>query len=185
MKDAGSGWELHFSSLPFYQKQETMNHQLKGFPMLDKMIRMFKRPKERKIAFIDGDQAIDKALAAYDKYVANTGTETHFIRIKRDAEREPHVLRGRTDLNKIFLTYSSGKEVVDKFIAGYIQRALSEGYTHITVISNDYDFIDIFKMAVQINDSATKVTFSLIAPNATGRLANLPPKVANIDVIKG
>lgn len=34
----------------------------------------------KRIAFIDGDQPIEGILSAYNRYVANTNTETHVVR---------------------------------------------------------------------------------------------------------
>lgn len=141
-------------------------------------------PKVRKIAFIDGDQSIERALAAYDEYVANTGTETHFVKMAPSGHNEPKAIRHRDDINRVYLQGTAGKEVVDKFIAGYIQRAVTEGYTHITVISGDYDFIDIFKMAAQIDSAANNITFRMIIPKALGRLATLPAQIKNIEIVK-
>lgn len=157
--------------------------------MFSKLIKRLLTAHNKKIAFIDGDQAIDKALAAYDKYVANTGTETHFIRLAPPPHHnEPKVLKKllqeRNNINKMYVEGTAGKEVVDKFIAGYIQRAVAEGYSEITVISNDYDFIDIFKMAAQINERAQEVTFRIISPSAKGRLAEMPATVSNINVVR-
>ena len=139
---------------------------------------------EKKIAFIDGDQNIGECLAAYDKYVANTGTETHFVKMCPANHNEPKLVRNRRELNRVYIEGAPGKEVVDKFIAGYIQRAVAEGYAHITVISNDYDFIDIFKMAIQINTRASEVTFRMIAPNPQGKLADSPEQIANIQITR-
>lgn len=96
------------------------------------------------------------------------------------------VLTKLVDVNKIYLVgYSKGKEVVDKFIGAYIQKALSDGYTDITVVSSDYDFIDIFKMALVLNPTIdNNVSFRMIIPKPKGRLAALPTKVCNIDVIR-
>ncbi len=153
--------------------------------MIKKLINWLKgAPAQRKIAFIDGDQNIENALAAYDRYVANTNTETHFVKMAPAHHNEPKAVRHRDDLNRVYLEFAPGKEVVDKFIAGYIQRAVSEGYTHITVISNDYDFIDIFKMSVKINQHANEVTFRIIAPRPQGKLKDAPANIANIEVVK-
>jgi hypothetical protein len=150
--------------------------------MLNKLFSLF---RTKKIAFIDGDQPIPGALNAYQKYIANTGTETHFIRMQPTYHQEPKMLRGRNDINRIYLSgLTAKKEVTDKFIGAYIQRAVSEGYREITVISNDYDFIDIFKMAVQVDSAASKVTFRMIMPKAQGRAVDLPAKMLNIEVIK-
>lgn len=149
------------------------------------MFNLFNLFRRKKIAFIDGDQNVHQVLKAYEKYVANTGTETHFIQLKPEGHNEPKLLRNRSDFNKIYLAgMTAKKEVVDKFISAYIQRAVSEGYKEITVISSDYDFIDIFKMAVQVDPNASRVTFRMIIPKAQGRAAELPEKLLNIEIIK-
>lgn len=146
--------------------------------------KFFQKPV-KKIAFIDGDQDVQSLLNAYTKHVANTGTETHFIRMKREEHSEPRQVKNRTDFNKIYLSgLTAKKEVVDKFIAAYIQRAISEGYHEISVISSDYDFIDIFKMAVMIDEKANNVKFRMIVPKAKGRMADTPDQMFNIQIIK-
>jgi len=149
--------------------------------MITKLLSLFKRP--RKIAFLDGDQPLPGILAAHQKYLL--GIETHLVRLRGENTGEPHILRKVTGINKIYLTgYSTGKEVTDKFIGAYIQKALQDGRTDITVVSSDYDFIDVFKMAVQLNPTAAKVKFRLIVPNSRGRLEELPEKMLNIEIVK-
>lgn len=141
--------------------------------------------KEKKIAFLDGDQALPPMLAAYDKYLK--GIETHLVRAKNSKHGEPKILRKiDAGINKIYLIdYTVGKEIVDKFIGAYIQKAVSDGYTHITVVSADYDFIDIFKMAVILTPEAANVSFRMIVPtHAQGSITELPTKVMNIEVVK-
>jgi hypothetical protein len=150
---------------------------------------MFKWPwkRERKIAFIDGDQRLPGLIKAYQEHVVGTNTETHLIRLmsKSDRNNEPHILRNIEGINKIYLEgFTTGKEVTDKFIGAYIQKAISDGYTHITVISGDYDFIDIFKMAAIVDKKASKLTFRMIVPNAQGRVKDLPDQLLNIEIIK-
>lgn len=151
---------------------------------------MFKWPwkRERKIAFIDGDQSLPDVLRAYQKHVANTNTETHLVRLMtRNSNRniEPIILRKLENVNKIYLEgFSTGKEVTDKFIGAYIQKAINDGYTHITVVSSDYDFIDIFKMAAIVDKDASKLTFRMVIPNAQGRVRELPDQMLNIEIIK-
>jgi len=146
---------------------------------------LFATKKIRRIAFLDGDQPLPGVLSAYHKYVVGTGTDTHLIRYKRDDHKEPKILKNLDEVNKVYLTgYRTGKEIVDKFIAGSIQQAVSDGYQHITVISSDYDFIDIFKMAVQINPSASNVSFHIIVPHAQGMMVDTPAQIANIEIIK-
>ena len=156
--------------------------------MFKQIAKWFKReqlPQVKKIAFIDGDQPLPSVLRAYEKYVANTGTETHLIRAIAPNSEIPKLLRNNDEINKIYLRgYAAGKEVTDKYIAGMIQKAVADGYNHITVISSDYDFLDIFKMAVQINPVLESATMRLIAPRAEGKLARVASQVANIEVIK-
>lgn len=152
------------------------------------MFNWFKK-RERKIAFIDGDQHLPELLKAYQDHVAGTNTETHLIRLmsksKSNRDNEPHVLRKIKGINKIYLDgFSTGKEVTDKFIGAYIQKAIADGYTHITVVSGDYDFIDIFKMAAIVDKKASKLTFRMVIPNAKGRLKDLPEQLLNIEIVK-
>ena len=142
---------------------------------------------DKRIAFIDGDQPIEGILSAYNRYVANTNTETHVVRLSNGGAipKKLKSFNGDGHVNKIYLNgFKTGKEVVDKFIAGYIQRAVNEGYTHISVISSDYDFIDIFRMAVQIDEKANNVSFHMIIPNPIGSVRNAPAKIANITITK-
>lgn len=153
------------------------------FAFFKKFLRL--KDQQKKIAFIDGDQDLHKVLETYQKYVANTNTETHLVRLKRESHNEPKILRKTKNINKIYLDgYTSKKEVVDKFIGAYIQKAVSDGYKEISVISSDYDFIDIFKMAVRIDPNATNILFKMIVPHAEGRLCDLPEKILNIEIIK-
>ena len=152
--------------------------------MLKRFLKLFQKSQKR-IVFIDGDQGIPNLISAYQKYVKGTGTETHLIRQIQGGVNPPRALRNMTELNPVYLHgYTSGKEIVDKFIGASIQKAISDGYIHITVISSDYDFIDIFKMAVMVDPSATNVSFRMIIPNPTGRLVDLGDKIANIEIIK-
>lgn len=138
----------------------------------------------KKIAFLDGDQPLTRTIATYHKYLV--GTETHLIRFMPVGMQPPQVLRDpKLDaINKIYLEgYSAGKEVVDKFIGSYIQKSIDEGYKHITVVSSDYDFIDIFKMAMMLNPAAGDVTFRMLVPNAQGRMVGATSAL-NIEIVK-
>lgn len=138
------------------------------------------------IVFIDGDQPIPQVLKVYEKYVKKN-TETYFIRMRDLNECEPKKLKKitRPNFHKIYLTgYSTGKEVVDKYIGAFIQKVMAEGCRDITVISNDYDFIDVFRMTVELTPKASEFKFRLIAPKAQGRLLNTPENLANIKIIK-
>jgi hypothetical protein len=153
------------------------------------LLKFFKKPV-RKIAFIDGDQPMGETLYAYERFIADEGYETHFVRLRPSGHSEPKVLRkydGVKDFNKIYIPQGQhfvSKEVVDKFIGAYIQKSISDGYDEIAVISSDYDFVDIFKMAAMIDESATNLTFRLIVPSPSARHAGLPFKINNIEIVK-
>lgn len=144
------------------------------------------RKKEKRIAFIDGDQSIHGYLKAYDDHIAGTDTETHLIRMKKAQDNEPKRLRKIDEkINKIYLDgFTSKKEVVDKFIGAYIQKAIADGYNDITVVSSDYDFVDIFKMAMIMDKKTAKVNFRLIVPNPQGKMNDLSEKNLNIEIVK-
>ena len=140
---------------------------------------------KKSAAFIDGDQDLQAAIAAHNTHIKGKYDEIYFVRLApAPGCNPPKLLKKLEGAEKIFVEGSSGKEVVDKFIAGYIHRAVSEGFTEIAVLSNDFDFIDIFKMAAQINPRCEKVTFRLIAPKACGRLKDFESSVTNIEVVK-
>lgn len=154
--------------------------------MLSKLISLFTRAhveQPKKIAFLDGDQPLPGILTAYDKYLK--GIETHLVKVHTAGHGVPKILKNRSDINQIYLEgYTAGKEVVDKFIGAYIQKAVDSGYAEITVVSSDYDFIDAFKMAIVLNPSATTITFRMIVPFARGRLAETPDTMLNIEIVK-
>jgi hypothetical protein len=139
--------------------------------------------KPKQIAFLDGDNPLPGVIAAHAKHLK--GVETHLVRAMTEKSGEPHILRNLTGINKIYLRgYTVGKEVTDKFIGAYIQKAIQDGYKEITVVSSDYDFIDIFKMAVLLNPEASNVSFRMIIPNSQGRLHQLPANICNISIIR-
>jgi len=151
------------------------------------MLKLFRKiwpKKEKRIAFIDGDQDLQQLMNAYNKHIVGTDTQTHFIRAGAYV-KEPKLLKNLPEINKIYLQgFRRGKEITDKYIGAFIQKAISDGYNHITVISSDYDFIDIFKMAIILDKRSEELTFRMIVPNAIGRLADLPTQVANIEIVK-
>jgi hypothetical protein len=111
------------------------------------------------------------------------------IRQKNERHNEPKIFaktEGIQDINKIYLTgFSTGKEIVDKFIAAFIQDSIVAGYTDITVVSNDFDFIDIFKLAMVMNPEISDVSFRIIVPSGSGRICEIHEnQIANISVVK-
>ncbi len=146
---------------------------------------LFKYTKKTKpkLVLLDGDQPLLEILSAYTKHISQlSNCETYFIQLADISSKGPKVLKYYPDINKIILRhFSPGKEIVDKFIFGYIQTAISNGYSDITIISSDYDFIDIFKMSNLLNHNKT-IKFSLIIPRPIGKLKNLK-SVGNITII--
>jgi len=131
-------------------------------------LKNLRKPTVKKIAFIDGDQDIPSIISVYQQHLV--GIETHLVRLMPEGDQEPKLLRRVRGFNKVYLhDMSSGKEVVDKFIGAYIQKAVDEGYNHISVVSNDYDFIDIFKMITKLNPSK-ELTFRIIVPRGQGKI---------------
>lgn len=141
--------------------------------------------KAKRIAFLDGDNPLPQILACHAKYLI--GIETHLVRAMGSEHKEPKILKNTQNINKIYLRgMALGKEVTDKFIGAYIQKAIQDGYTEITVVSQDYDFIDIFKMAVLLNPEAAELSFRIIVPilQKGSKLTDMPGHLANISVVR-
>lgn len=152
-------------------------------PMFKFVNRWLKRHQH--IIFIDGDQDIPKSMRAYDAHVAGTPSTTLFVRRQSADAGTPRLLKERPEIQITYLAsqeYPSDKEVVDKYIAVCIQKALGDGFTHITVISADGDFVDIFRMIRMINH-VPRVSFKLISPSSNGRIDSFPERMGNITVV--
>ena len=150
-----------------------------------KWLKSLRGPKQKRIAFIDGDQDLSKLLDTYSKHIAGTNTETHFIKAGA-YDCKPRKLNRYPEINTVYLSgFTNGKEITDKYIATFITKAINDGYNHITVISSDYDFIDIFKMAVILDDKASELVFRMVMPMMRGKVATMPRQIANIEIIKG
>lgn len=133
------------------------------------------------VILIDGDQPLPEISRAYRHHITKIDNfETYFIRYSSSI---PRVVKTFPQTKYIGLSHlSGGKEVVDKFIFGLIQSLIYKGYEKITVISSDYDFIDIFHMSNIINENKT-IKFTLVIPRPKGRLEQLKSN-ENIRVIK-
>lgn len=153
--------------------------------MFKTFLRWWSSKPSKKIAFLDADQPLPGVLSAYNAHLADTNTEVHLVRMRLTGTNEPKRLRDiDSSIIKTYLEDVDSAEAVDKFITAGIQRAVSDGYQEITVVSSDYGFLDIFKMITIINQDAIKIKFRLIVPVARGKLANVPNQVMNIEVIK-
>lgn len=146
-----------------------------NFPFFGKKIQ-----QKPHLIIIDGDQPLPGLFRAYKHYKPTIDlAEVHFV----NCCSLPKLLKSYPEINGICLNmFSKGKEVSDKFISILIQSAITKGYNEITVISGDYDFIDIFGMCNIVNCN-NKVKFTLVIPKAFGRLNQLE-STDNIMVIK-
>lgn len=146
---------------------------------------LFCEPQVRKIAFIDGDQPLPGLLECYEQCIQGTKTDTFFIRVMAEGNHPPKIIKKFKDVTSVMLVgYTAGKEVVDKYIGASIQKAIADGYTEITVISGDYDFIDIFKMAMKIDERANNVKFNMIIPRNATEKKNVTLSKLNINILK-
>lgn len=142
-----------------------------------------KKTKKKSIAFIDGDQFNKSTVKIYNKHCDKV--ETYYIRLLNEGKNSRPKFVDNCKFHKIWLKgYAYGKEVVDKYIAVAIQKAICDGYNHITVVSNDYDFVDIFNMINLINPYS-QFSFRIISETPIGRMKNSPSKINNIEIIKG
>lgn len=141
------------------------------------IVRSWFAPKVKKIAFIDGDQNQSRGIAAYHTYFKST--ETHFV----TTNTVPNRVTAIAAINVVRLQgYRVGKEVTDKYIGACIQKAICAGYRDISVVSSDYDFIDIFKMAILLNPDVTDIVFRMVVPKPKGRICTTKSTV-NIQVV--
>jgi hypothetical protein len=135
--------------------------------------------KDGSIAFIDGDQPMIQILKSYEYHLKPENIKTHFVSLRQADTNPPNILKKYPELTINFLTgFSRGKEVTDKFIAMLIQKAINDGYKEIFVLSSDHDFIDIFKMAISINE-CIEINLILIVPDAQGRMKKLKEPINN------
>jgi hypothetical protein len=131
------------------------------------------------IAFIDGDQPITQILKSYAYHLKPKKIKTHFVTLRQANTCPPRALNQYPELVLNFLTgFTRKKEVTDKFIAMLVQKAINDGYTEIYIVSSDYDFIDIFKMAIEINE-CIEIRLVLIVPDAQGKMKNLKENINN------
>jgi hypothetical protein len=148
--------------------------------------KQFPEPK-KEIAFIDGDNGFAMGVETF--YTHLYDIETVFVYAAtvggNSGGKEPKVLRDENKFRKIRLSgFTTKKEIADKYIAAAIQKAVDDGYNNITVVSSDYDFVEIFKLVSLLNQSKRHLNFKLIIPNPQGRLTSLPEQLSNIKVIK-
>lgn len=122
------------------------------------------------LILVDGDQPLKQIVSTTKRYISALSHkyDVELIRMQNTINNAPGLLK-RWPYKVVSLKgFSAGKEITDKYIAMRAQQALREGYSKITVVSNDYDFFDIFKMLNLLN--RTNAIFTLVALNAKGKL---------------
>lgn len=143
--------------------------------MISKMLRyiitLFKKPKPiiktpLELIFIDGDQDANRQIATFNKI--SNDRKGFWIHVQREIPRKLSKIPNIEAISVRDMA-AKGKETTDKYIAIAIQKGVSEGIKKFTVISRDYDFVDIFKMIVMSNPEV-ELDFTLVAAKAQGRL---------------
>ena len=137
-------------------------------------------PVRKSIAFIDGDQDAIKAVAAYEAHLKGKISEVYFITVMSIPNRIKKLVSENFIVTQLE-GYTPGKEATDKYIIAAIQKAVFDGYNDITIVSSDYDFVDIFKMTAQLVDMS-RIKFTLVVPKAEGRLKKC--SVVGLNIIK-
>ena len=139
--------------------------------MLRFIVNLFKKPEPiinipKELIFIDGDQDANRQIATFKKI--SNDRKGIWIHVQRETPRKltkvPNI-----EVVSVREMSAKGKETTDKYIGIAIQKAVSEGVRKFTVISRDYDFVDIFKMIVMSNPEV-ELDFTLVAAKAQGRL---------------
>ena len=119
--------------------------------------------KTKEIVFIDGDQHQAGCMRTFHHLYGDK--ETVLVRqvaVSPSGEYNiPVVYKNKSSSFRfVFLSeYRSGKETCDKYVAAAIQKAVAEGYRKITVVSNDYDFVEIFRMIAELNENLEGAEF--------------------------
>lgn len=135
------------------------------------------------ITFIDGDQANRELLNCYTKHIEPLDSEVHYVTVTPI----PKAVNPIFHSDKVTLTelkgFFKGKESTDKYIAAHIIKSISQGFTKINVISNDYDFLDIFKMVVMIEECPDNIDFTLYMPTRMESKKGDTISVKNIKIV--
>ena len=130
-------------------------------------------PYSRLIIF-DGDQSINPIMKVHDKIISKIPKDKvriEFVKMHYIGESPPKILKKFPHINFVPLSgFSAKKEVVDKWIGIRIQQAIDAGCQQISVVSSDFDFVDIFRMILMMNPTKKNLNFTLIAPKPIGKL---------------
>jgi hypothetical protein len=123
-------------------------------------ILQIKTQQNKSKIFIDGDVITGDTLSLLDNNYLDK--DITFVRMFNQTERDPRLIRDR-NFNVVRLrNFNKSKETTDKYIAMAVMKAICNGITNITVVSQDSDFLDIFELInLQIE---VECKFTLVLP---------------------
>lgn len=122
------------------------------------------KKKHRPLYLIDGDSVCNETWV-YDDVLGTS--EVVFVRMKEPTHQGPSVIRDRPEVTPVYLStkeYRPGKEVADKFIGILLQKAVTDGYREINIVSRDADMIDTARMVINLNEFPVKTRINIIMP---------------------
>lgn len=113
------------------------------------------KKSKKKLFLVDGDSCISDTwvyvdvLGSSEVYVFHNVTEN---------QQKPKVIRNLPEVNYIPVEgFKGSKETVDKLIGIMAQKAISEGYCEINIVSKDCDFPDIARLLAGVNPESNTI----------------------------
>ena len=130
--------------------------------MLKNILNFFSKQEKKRLFIVDGDGCTPHTWVYED--VLGT-SEVYVVRHTQSYFSKPKILDAYPEIIDVPLTgYRTSKETVDKYIGLMIQKAVSDGYRDINIVSRDCDMIDMARMLIDINPDK-KFTINIIMPN--------------------
>ena len=137
----------------------------------------FLKPKSVKkpLVLIDGDSL---ATSPFIVDLLKPTMETYWFQAVKNNMAMPKFVKNAEFIYTVALAgCRTGKEAVDKYIGMVLTKAIIDGYTEIYIVSQDYDFIEIARMAAHIVEPKTKVSIKVVCPakQAVPKDVNIAP----------
>lgn len=130
--------------------------------MLKNILNFFSKQEKKRLFIVDGDGCTPHTWVYED--VLGT-SEVYVVRHTQSYFGKPKILDAYPEIIDVPLTgYRTSKETVDKYIGLMIQKAVSDDYCDINIVSRDCDMIDMARMLIDIN-SDKKFTINIIMPH--------------------
>lgn len=130
--------------------------------MLSTFLRWLSPKSKKKLIIVDGDSCL-RDTWVYEDILGSS--EVYIVRHTQEGFNQPKLIAKYPEIIDVpLIGYRTSKETVDKYIAMMIQKAVSDGYKDISVISRDCDMVDIGKMAIDSNDGK-KFKISIVMPD--------------------